>query len=39
MAREGSVTVPTALAYSTNRNNLMLSLHDLTDGIVPEEEA
>jgi twitching motility protein PilT len=39
MAREGSVTVPTALAYSTNRNNLMLSLHDLTEGMPPEEEA
>jgi len=29
MAREGIVTVPTALAYATNRNNLLLNLHDI----------
>ncbi len=29
MAREGVISVETALAYSTNRTNLQLSLHDL----------
>jgi twitching motility protein PilT len=29
MAREGAISVSTALAYSTNRTNLQLSLHDL----------
>jgi len=29
MARDGQITVPTALAYSTNRTNLQLALHDM----------
>ena len=29
LAREGAITVSTALAYSTNRGNLRLSLDDL----------
>lgn len=29
LAREGLVSVPTALAYATNRNNLLLNLHDI----------
>jgi twitching motility protein PilT len=29
LAREGSITVATALAYASNRTNLQLSLHDL----------
>jgi twitching motility protein PilT len=29
LAREGAITVGTALAYSTNRTNLQLAIHDL----------
>jgi Tfp pilus assembly pilus retraction ATPase PilT len=29
LARDGSVSVATALAYATNRSNLQLNLHDL----------
>ncbi len=29
LAREGAISVSTALAYSTNRTNLQLSLHDM----------
>lgn len=35
MALEGSITMSTALAYSTNRTNLQLALHDLAG---PEEQ-
>lgn len=29
LARDGSVSVETALAYASNRSNLQLNLHDL----------
>jgi len=29
LVRDGSITVATALGYSTNRNNLLLNLHDV----------
>jgi hypothetical protein len=29
MAREGTISVSTALAYATNRTNLQLTMHDL----------
>ena len=32
LTRAGEISVPTALAYSTNRTNLQLALHDMGAG-------
>jgi hypothetical protein len=37
--REGLITLNSALAYATNRNNLLLSLQDLATAPQPPESA
>jgi twitching motility protein PilT len=39
LVRDGSVSIATALGYSTNRNNLLLNLSDLAEGQNLEETA